>query len=540
MPRAQKERPGSTTPRENGRPKSPAPGETIATPKKGKAPRKRKSSLTFMQDSIVWLQKVPIFSNIPINSLAVVADMFELLKFKEGDTVVKQGGVGDSFYVVEDGEVGIWVTGPDGDDIHICNKQEGFFFGEVSLVGDVQRTATVVSNQNAQINRLSRPAFLELIERIPDLRQPLMDAVQSRMKANITSIPFFNSIDTTKMGKDYRVLGAFDLLGSLFEVESIEKKDYIFSEGDEADKFYIIISGVVKISATNETGDTVFLDMLMKDGYFGELSLVQDVKRVFTARAFEPTLLLSLEKESFQRFLKIVPGAIDKLHDNISYRTAKTLKNVAFFNDLSWDKRELLGALLDYVEFEAGKTLYKQGSLSDGIYVLVKGEVQSVMRCSKDDRPAGIAEERPSMLLDDQDQAAAVLDDEEDPMKGFVSEAKEGGDGDTKEERQSLGALGDDEEEVVVETIHPMEVIGEMSFFTHAPRESTLKVTKDSLLLRLRGDKYQQFILIAPDLRKKFRQVAEVRRRSSENLLRTLSLSTNSVSTPLKDDEDQN
>lgn len=72
-------------------------------------------------------------------------------------------------------------------------------------------------------------------------------------------------------GKEFRLLGALDLLGSLFELEEWPPQAVVFTEGDEAEKFYIIASGAVKFSARGDTGRPVVLNVLQRDSYFGEI-----------------------------------------------------------------------------------------------------------------------------------------------------------------------------------------------------------------------------------------------------------------------------
>ena len=81
-----------------------------------------------------------------------------------------------------------------------------------------------------------------------------------------------------------------------------EKDDIIFLEFEKGDKFYMVISGSVKITKVIKDVEKL-LDIVHVGDFFGEMAILEDTTRSASAIANEPTVLLELQKENFQSVL---------------------------------------------------------------------------------------------------------------------------------------------------------------------------------------------------------------------------------------------
>jgi CRP-like cAMP-binding protein len=72
--------------------------------------------------------------------------------------VVRQGETGDRFYVVTEGELGVTVDGT-----AVATLRDGDYFGEIALLRDVPRTATVRARRDSTLLALDRDAFLTAV-----------------------------------------------------------------------------------------------------------------------------------------------------------------------------------------------------------------------------------------------------------------------------------------------------------------------------------------------------------------------------------------
>lgn len=104
------------------------------------------------------LRQIPIFSPLPALTLERLAAELEAVTAKAGTTIIQQGDHGDRFYVVESGRLKVTVDGsPSGE------LGPGESFGEIALLRDVRRTATVEAETDAQLQALGRDAFLDAV-----------------------------------------------------------------------------------------------------------------------------------------------------------------------------------------------------------------------------------------------------------------------------------------------------------------------------------------------------------------------------------------
>ncbi len=108
------------------------------------------------------LEQVPLFAPLPGPALERLASRLEVVHVPAATPVIEQGASGDRFYVVADGELDVTVDArPAG------SLGPGDGFGEIALLRDVPRTATVTARTDARLFALDREAFLEAVTSHP-------------------------------------------------------------------------------------------------------------------------------------------------------------------------------------------------------------------------------------------------------------------------------------------------------------------------------------------------------------------------------------
>ena len=103
------------------------------------------------------IERVPIFAPLSIAAKERVAANLVPLSVQAGELVIRAGEVGDRFYIVGDGELDIFAEG-----LH-RTAQQADYFGEIALLRDVPRTATVKATVDSQLYALQRDKFLEAV-----------------------------------------------------------------------------------------------------------------------------------------------------------------------------------------------------------------------------------------------------------------------------------------------------------------------------------------------------------------------------------------
>jgi MFS family permease len=107
---------------------------------------------------LALLRGVPMFAPLAPASLELLASQLERLHVGPGEEVIRQGAVGDRFYVIESGEVEVFEDG-----VFARRQGAGDFFGEIALIRDVPRTATVRAVTDLELLALERELFIAAV-----------------------------------------------------------------------------------------------------------------------------------------------------------------------------------------------------------------------------------------------------------------------------------------------------------------------------------------------------------------------------------------
>jgi CRP-like cAMP-binding protein len=104
------------------------------------------------------LRAIPLFAKLPRRDFELVARNSDLVEIPAGTTVIHEGDQGREFFAIADGEVEISQHG-----VPVATEQAGDFFGEIALLHDIPRTATVKAATPLRLYVLTAPAFRGLL-----------------------------------------------------------------------------------------------------------------------------------------------------------------------------------------------------------------------------------------------------------------------------------------------------------------------------------------------------------------------------------------
>ena len=134
----------------------------------------------------------PVFEGVPPDARMALADKFRLQTYERGSEIVKEGESGDVFYLIRSGRVKISTRGMrnQGESVELGTMGEGAFFGEVSLLTDKPRTATVVAEDALELMELTRADFKSIVADHPSVlkvveayqKQRVQDTIKTLMR----------------------------------------------------------------------------------------------------------------------------------------------------------------------------------------------------------------------------------------------------------------------------------------------------------------------------------------------------------------------
>jgi MFS family permease len=128
----------------------------------------------------MFVRKVPVLSGLSHAVLEDLASRMTLEKVPAGTAVVSQGEVGDRLYIVKDGEAEVVARGDYGQEKELATLSKNDYFGEIALLKDVPRTATVRAKGTLELYSLEREDFRALLERSEKLKSAMTGTSDAR------------------------------------------------------------------------------------------------------------------------------------------------------------------------------------------------------------------------------------------------------------------------------------------------------------------------------------------------------------------------
>lgn len=125
------------------------------------------------------LAQIPLFAGLSKKEIAAVSGLATRLDLPAGRELTKQGEIGREFVVILDGEVDVVIDGN-----VVATRGPGDFFGEIALLSERPRTATVVAKTPVAIEVIGRREFRALVEDQPGIEAQLQAAMTERLEAD--------------------------------------------------------------------------------------------------------------------------------------------------------------------------------------------------------------------------------------------------------------------------------------------------------------------------------------------------------------------
>lgn len=126
-----------------------------------------------------FIKDCPIFSGMSPNDLTDVAQKMEQARFEPGEAIIRQGEIGDRFYLIRTGEVDVTVE-KDGETRHLAKLSSGEFFGETALLRGEPRNATVRAREEVELFTLSKDEFLSAVQEHKSFEDQMAKTLFSR------------------------------------------------------------------------------------------------------------------------------------------------------------------------------------------------------------------------------------------------------------------------------------------------------------------------------------------------------------------------
>jgi CRP-like cAMP-binding protein len=122
------------------------------------------------------LKRAPLFEGLSRAELVLISRVSEDLEVPAGRVLCRQGEIGHEFFVIIEGEIDVTRDGE-----HLGTRSSGDFFGEIALLEEIPRTATVTAKTPLRFFVLTRQAFTRLIDANPRVERKVLRALARRV-----------------------------------------------------------------------------------------------------------------------------------------------------------------------------------------------------------------------------------------------------------------------------------------------------------------------------------------------------------------------
>lgn len=236
------------------------------------------------------LKSIPPFDRLRPDEMAGLAASVTESRVVPGQVVVREGETGDRMYLIAEGSLQVLGHSFDGSEMVLARLEAGQHFGEQALLpsGSARRNATIRSITRCRLLELRRDRLLAAIDQDGAVARLLGEAGEQQRRFK----------DSRLREGVLRKLG----VGERYRLETFAAGDYVFREGESADRLYLLLSGSARV-ARQRDGAELTLAYLLPGQFFGELAILNDQPRAASVRAASELQLASLDAAWFRSTL---------------------------------------------------------------------------------------------------------------------------------------------------------------------------------------------------------------------------------------------
>ena len=281
--------------------------------------------------------------------------------YRSGEVIVKEGDTGKSFFMLLEGQASVYADYDKKDPLRLAVLEAGEFFGEMAIIEDYTRSATVVAKTNAKVVEIPGDEMNGFFKENPELIIELIKHLAGRvdnMTADLNNAQeLLDQLRASDEGKKKSLFSKIKKHMDIYQnnknkipevspeslkeqfanipagenTKSFRKGMIIFKEGSEGDSMYILYSGRVGFYSAYRSRDEV--EVAVKDAvaFFGIPGLLEGETRRFTAVSeSNDTSVEIISRENLVAVFNECPDKIIMVLRHLSNQIRRT--NVDFLN----------------------------------------------------------------------------------------------------------------------------------------------------------------------------------------------------------------
>lgn len=265
------------------------------------------------------LHEIPLLSGLSEDAFRRVLATVVVKRMADRQLAIREGEPGQSFFLVATGKVRVFDIDGLGRERDLAQLGENAVFGEMSLLSNQPRSASVGVVAEADLIELTRESLASLADELEQVATALHNFTRQRLLSNLMArSPLFRPFSKVQQR---------DLLRRFTEHDVVAGTD-IIHENDAGRGLFVVLSGELEVIK----GDDTALANLKTGEVFGEMALIRDTTTSASVRAVTPSTVLFLGKEYVDRMVAGVPAIrtyLETLAEDREMDTQLTLGSVS-------------------------------------------------------------------------------------------------------------------------------------------------------------------------------------------------------------------
>lgn len=285
-----------------------------------------------LMDRVQLLRHVTLFKGMTSRDLSHIAQRLDKLSFTQGSVMIQEGDSGDSLMIMERGKAGVYRG-----EQRLGDLKQGDCFGEMAVLSQGPRTATIRAEEDVHLWRLDSTAFYDMIFDQTSIAVEMMKLLSRRLRTELARVPAADASSdaklmqaegaaaaqadsvaakpvTQELTRDEALLRRILVLQKIGLFQHLAQDDFIWlaqmvdevayeagevicHTGDFGDTMYGIIEGSIRVHRGSED-----YAVLREGDFFGEIAIIDSGPRSADCTAKEPTLLLQLHRDQVMTF----------------------------------------------------------------------------------------------------------------------------------------------------------------------------------------------------------------------------------------------
>ncbi len=265
-------------------------------------------------DIQTFLASTQLFSAVAPEVLSLMVPEFTWVDMDADQVLFSQGDPGNSLYLIWSGRLSVTSEWMDTERV-LAEPGPGHSVGEISLLGNSKRSATVRATEPTRLLSLSAESFANLLDQHPDQIGPVAEAMTERMQR----IRFGIVLRASEIFKDVDQ-DVLHELESGMELLTLQSGSVLCRQGEPADSLFVVVSGRLRIWLNQPGSGSLFLNEVGPGESVGEMGVITGAPRAADVIAVRDSTVAKMNGAELERLLGLYPHVINRLFVGIIVR----------------------------------------------------------------------------------------------------------------------------------------------------------------------------------------------------------------------------